>query len=93
MAELKNAPSSRDVSLVGSRRASSAIRGLPDVAPDFDGGLKQNTLHVAVPTTTAYLEESLSLLRKTLDSTGALAREGQLPDVELSSTGLKITLL
>jgi len=32
-------------------------------------------------------------LRKTLDQTGELAREGQLPDVELSSAGLKISPL
>jgi hypothetical protein len=51
-------------------------------------------LPAAVPTTAAvYLEERLSLLRKTLDQSDALARDGQLPDVELNSTGLKISPL
>jgi hypothetical protein len=61
---------------------------------DFDRGLKEKTFPAAIPTTAAvYLEEHLSLLRKTLDQSDALARDGQLPDVELNSTGLKISPL
>ena len=93
MAELKNALRSGDVSVAGSRQ----FRDFEDYLmprPDFDRDLSQNKLQVAVPTATAaYLEDRLSLLRKTLDQTSALAREGQLPDVELSSTGLKISPL
>jgi hypothetical protein len=33
------------------------------------------------------------LLRKTLDQSNALASDGQLPDVELNSAGLKISSL
>ncbi len=93
MAELKNALRSGDVSVAGSRQ----FRDFEDYLmprPDFDRDLSQNKLQVAVPTSTAaYLEDRLSLLRKTLDQTSALAREGQLPDVQLSSTGLKISPL
>jgi TnpA family transposase len=93
MAELKNGLRSGDVSVVGSRQ----FRAFEDYLisrPDFDRGLKEKTLPAAVPTTAAvYLEERLSLLRETLDQSDALARDGQLPDVELNSTGLKITPL
>ena len=93
MVELKNALRSGDVSVVGSRQ----FRAFEDYLmprPDFDRGLKEKTLPAAVPTTAAvYLEERLSLLRKTLDQSDALARDGQLPDVELNSAGLKISPL
>jgi hypothetical protein len=60
---------------------------------EFDRGLKEKILIAAVPTAAlAYIEERVSLLRKTLDQTNALARDGQLPDVELTP-GLKISLL
>jgi hypothetical protein len=56
--------------------------------------MAQNSLRVAVPTSSAaYLEERLQLLRQALDQTDALAGSGQLPDVELSSAGLKISPL
>src|SRR5260370_22735455 len=62
--------------------------------PEFDRRLRQGDLHVAVPMSgAAYLEERMTLLREALDQTGALARENQLPDAELSSTGLKISPL
>ena len=94
LAELKNALRSGDVFVAGSRQ----FRDFEDyLMPrlDFDRRLKQGMLRVAVPTATAaYLEERLSLLRKMLDQTNALALSGQLPDVELSSsTGLKISPL
>ncbi len=93
MAELKNALRSGDVSVVGSRQ----FRDFEDYLmprPEFEQRLTKNCLRVAVPTSAAvYLEERLSLLREALDQTDALAREGQLPDAELSSTGLKISPL
>ena len=60
--------------------------------PEFERNLAQGSLRVEVPTSpTAFLEERMSLLQQTLDETDALARCDQLPDVELSSAGLKIS--
>ena len=60
MAELKNALRSGDVSVVGSRQ----FRDFEDYLisrPEFDRGLKQNTLDVAVSSNqVAYVEERLS---------------------------------
>jgi TnpA family transposase len=93
MAELKNSLRSGDVSVPGSRQ----FRDFEDYLiprPEFERKLTQDSLHVAVPTSSAvYLEERLSLLRLTLDQTDALAGGGQLADVELSSEGLKISPL
>jgi hypothetical protein len=62
--------------------------------PEFERMLAQGSLHVAVPTSpAAFLEGRMSLLQQMLDQTDALARCGQLPDVELSSAGLKISPL
>jgi hypothetical protein len=93
MAELKNALRSGDVSVAGSRQ----FRDFEDyLIPrgEFDRRLNKSDLHVSVPTSPkAYLEERLSLLRERLDHTDALARADELPDVELSTAGLKITPL
>jgi Tn3 transposase DDE domain len=41
----------------------------------------------------SYLDARLSLLRQGLDQTNSLVAQGQLPEAELSSAGLKITPL
>jgi hypothetical protein len=91
MTELKNALRSGDVSVVGSRQ----FRDFEDYLipqQEFDRRLKQSRLHVSVPiSSTDYLEERMSLLCETLHRTDALAREGDLPDVELNSADLKIS--
>ncbi len=93
MAELKNALRSGDVSVSGSRQFQDFEDYLIP-RPDFKQKMAQNSLRVAVPTSSAaYLEERLPLLRQALDQTDALAGSGQLPDVELSSAGLKISPL
>jgi hypothetical protein len=93
MAELKNALRSGDVSVSGSCQFQDFEDHLMP-HPEFERKLAQNCLRVAVPTSSAaYLEERLSLLRQALDQTDALAGSGQLPDVELSSAGLKISPL
>ena len=93
MAELKNSLRSGDVSVAGSRQ----FRDFEDYLmphTEFDRRLTQGELHVAVPTTgVAYIEERMSLLQSALDQTDALAREDQLPDAELNSTGLRISPL
>jgi len=93
MAELKNSLRSGDVAVAGSRQ----FRDFEDYLmphPEFDRRLTQGELHVAVPTTgAAYIEERMSLLRNALDQTNTLAREDQLPDAELNTTGLKISPL
>ena len=90
VAELKNALRSGDVAVVGSRQ----FRAFEDYlmpAPEFERGLKEKAFLTAVPAVAStYIAERVSLLRKTLDQTNALARDGQLPDVELTSS-LKIS--
>ena len=91
MAELKNALRSGDVAVRGSRQFQDFEDYLMP-RPEFERNLAQGSLRVEVPTSpTAFLEERMSLLQQTLDETDALARCDQLPDVELSSAGLKIS--
>ena len=91
MAELKNALRSGDVSVRGSRQFQDFEDYLIPRS-EFERKVAQNGLHVSVPTSHAvYLEERLSLLKQALDQTDALATTGQLPDVELSTAGLKIS--
>jgi TnpA family transposase len=93
LAELKNALRSGDVSVAGSRQFRDFDDYLMPRA-EFDQRLTANTLRVAVPTSsTAYLEERLSVLRGALHQTDSLASAGQLPDAELSGGGLKISPL
>jgi hypothetical protein len=59
---------------------------------EFNERLANGRLHLAVSTSAAtYLDARLSLLRQALDQTNSLAAQGQLPDAELSSAGLKIS--
>ena len=93
MAELKNALRSGDISVVGSRQ----FRDFEDYLmprTEFDRRLAQSSLHVSVPASPVdYLEQRTSQLREALNRTDVLARAGDLPDVELNSTGLKISPL
>jgi TnpA family transposase len=91
MAELKNALRSGDVSVRGSRQFQDFEDYLiPQQA--FEQNLAGGGLQIGVPASpTAYLEERTLLLREALDRTEELARTGQLPDVELSGAGLKIS--
>lgn len=62
--------------------------------PEFERRRAHNSLQFAVSTSSApYLNKRLLMLRQALDQTEALAGSGQLTDVELSSTGLKISPL
>jgi len=93
MAELKNALRSGDVAVRGSRQFQNFEDYLMPRS-EFELKLAQNSLHIAVPTSSeAYMELKLTLLRQALDQTDALAEGGQLPDVEVSSAGLKISPL
>src|SRR6476660_2491756 len=91
MAELKNALRSGDVSVSGSRQFRAFEEYLmPHM--EFNERLANGSLHLAVSTSAgAYLDARLSLLRQALDQTNSLAAQGQLPDADLSSAGLKIS--
>ncbi len=93
MSELKNALRSGDVSVVGSRQFKDFEDYLIPRS-EFDNGSVADHFPASVATTAAgYLDERLSVLNKELDETNALASGGELPDAELSATGLKISPL
>jgi TnpA family transposase len=93
MAELKNAMRSGDVSVSGSRQFRAFEEYLMPHA-EFNERFKDGSLHFTVSTSAAdYLDSRLSLLRQSLDQTNSLAAQGQLPDAELSDSGLKINPL
>jgi hypothetical protein len=93
MAELKNALRSGDVSVSGSRQFRAFEEYLMPCT-DFNEGLADGSLRLAGSTSAAeYLDARLAVLRQALDQTNSLAAQGQLPEAELSSTGLKITPL
>lgn len=91
MAELKNALRSGDVSVVGSRQ----FRNFDDYLmpkPEFAERPALKTLALAGATSsTTYLADRLDTLRTALNHTAALASAGELPDVELTGAGLKIS--
>jgi hypothetical protein len=90
---LKNALRSGDVSVSGSRQFRVFEEYLMPHA-EFNEGLADGSLRLAGSTSAAdYLDARLSVLRQALDQTNSLAAQGQLPEAELSSTGLKITPL
>ena len=87
MAELKNSLRSGDISVVGSRQFRDFKEYLLP-RTEFDRRFRESNLHVSVSTSPAnYLEEHVARLREALDDTDALARTGDMPDVELNSTG------
>lgn len=93
MAELKNALRSGDVSVAGSRQ----FRDFNDylmLMPEFIQRKTAKTLPLSASvSSTLYVEERLAALRGALDQTEALAATGELPDAELTGTGLKISPL
>jgi TnpA family transposase len=93
MAELKNALRSGDVSVSGSRQFRAFEEYLMPHA-EFNVGIEEGSLCLVGSTSPAdYLDARLSLLRRALDQTNSLAAQGQLPEAELGSSGLKITPL
>jgi TnpA family transposase len=93
MAELKNALRSGDVAVVGSRQFKDFEDYLMP-RRDFERHQRENQLGLAVPTTTAaYLRERTHLVRQTLDAVATLVREDELPDAELTESGLKLSPL
>lgn len=91
MAELKNALRSGDVSVIGSRQFRDFEDYLMPKA-EFHERLDQKTLALPVATSSrTYLADRLETLRAALNQTAALAGAGELPDVELTDAGLKIS--
>ena len=91
MAELKNALRSGDVFVVGSSQFCNFDDYLMP-RPEFVERLALKTPALPVATCSAtYLADRLDTLRTALNQTDALASAGELPDVELTGTGLKIS--
>ena len=93
MTELKNGLRAGDISVVGSRQFKDFDDYLVSKA-DFDRQQSEHRLGLSIPSSArAYLDERLMKLRETLDLTEALGKAGELPDVELSENGMKISPL
>ena len=93
MSELKNALRSGDVSVAGSRQFKDFEEYLLPRAA-FEEQRAKGQLGLEVDTTASvYLDERYERLREALDETERLAKAGELPDVEITSKGLKITPL
>jgi hypothetical protein len=93
MSELKNALRAGDVSVVGSRQFKDFDDYLM-TRTEFNQRYEADELGVAVATSARdYLEECFSQLREALDRTNTLATRGEIPDVELTESGLKISPL
>jgi len=91
MSELKNALRSGDVWVLGSRQFKDFDEYLLPRA-EVDRQRDEGRLGLPVPTAVdTYLEERVARLRDTLDRTAKLAAAGELPDVELTERGLKIS--
>jgi hypothetical protein len=93
MSELKNALRAGDIWVVSSRQ----YRDFEDYLLSADDIRRQSSdcrLGLAVSTDRRqYLDERLAALREALTLTDALAREGELPDAELTERGLSVTPL
>jgi hypothetical protein len=90
MTELKNGLRAGDTSVVGSRQFKDFDDYLMPKA-EFDRQQGKDRLGLSIPSSArAYLDERLTKLRETLDLTEALGKAGELPEVELSETGMKI---
>jgi hypothetical protein len=93
MAELKNVLRSGDVSVAGSRQFRDFNDYLMPM-PEFIQRKTAKTLPLSASvSSTLYVEERLAALRGALDQTETLAAAGELPDAELTGTGLKISPL
>ncbi|RAW96813.1 MULTISPECIES: Tn3 family transposase [unclassified Photorhabdus] len=91
--ELKGALRSGDIWVKGSRR----YRNFDDYlipATEFEKFRHDNQLQLAVQTDCqSYLQARLTLLASRLEEVNAMALSGELPDVEISDKGVKITPL
>jgi hypothetical protein len=93
MTELKNALRAGDISVVGSRQFKDFDDYLMPKA-EFDRQYAEDRLGLSIPSSArAYLDERLAELRETLDLTEELGQAGELPEVELSESGMKISPL
>ena len=93
MTELKNALRAGDISVVGSRQFKDFDDYLMPKA-EFDRQHAEDRLGLSIPSSArAYLDERLAKLRETLDLTEELGQAGELPEVELSESGMKISPL
>lgn len=91
--ELKGALRSGDIWVKGSRR----YRNFDDYlipSGDFEKSLRDNQLPLAIPTNChEYIENRMTLLASRLEEVNAMALAGDLPDVDISDKGVKITPL
>ncbi len=91
--ELKGALRSGDTWVKGSRR----YRNFDDYlipSDDFEKSLRDNQLPLAVPADChEYIKSRLTLLASRLEEVNAMALAGDLPDVDISDKGGKITPL
>jgi hypothetical protein len=91
--ELKGALRSGDIWVKGSRR----YRNFDDYlipSGDFEKSLRDHQLPLAVPGDChEYIESRLTLLASRLEEVNAMALAGDLPDVDISDKGVKITPL
>jgi len=93
MNELKGALRTGDIWVRGSRRYKNFDDYLIP-GGDFDKLLNNNQLNIPVETECgAYLKARLTLLVSRLEEVNAMAVTGDLPDVDISDKGLKVTPL
>lgn len=91
--ELKGALRSGDIWVKGSRR----YRNFDDYlipSGDFEKSLRNNQLPLAIPTDChEYIGSRMTLLASRLEEVNTIALAGDLPDVDISDKGVKITPL
>lgn len=93
MNELKGALRAGDIWVRGSRRYKNFDDYLKP-GDDFEKLLNNNQLNLPVETECgAYLKARLTLLASRLEEVNAMAAAGDLPDVDISDKGVKITPL
>lgn len=93
MAELKNAVRAGDVAVVGSRQFKDFDEYLM-TPTEFAQRQAEHSLGVAISSTAStYLGERLELLSETLGAVNQLAAADDLPDAQLTESGLKVAPL
>lgn len=91
--ELKGALRSGDIWVKGSRRYRNFDDYLIPVT-EFEKSRQNDQLQLAVQTDChAYLQARMTLLASRLEEVNAMALAGELPDVDISDKGVKITQL
>ncbi|HBU4073761.1 TPA: transposase, partial [Klebsiella pneumoniae] len=91
--ELKGALRSGDIWVKGSRRYKNFDDYLIPTA-EFEKSRHNDQLQLAVQTDSqAYLQARMTLLASRLEEVNAMALAGDLPDVDISDKGVKITPL